>query len=278
MSDKKVWFVTGASKGFGYDLVSSLLQKGNRVIATSRTIEKLTHLEKGNPDFLALTMDLINEQNVMDAIQKGIAHFGKIDVVVNNAGYGLFGTLEEFSTTEIKNCFDVNVFGVIHVSKAIIPHFRMQKSGMLLNIASVSGSVSGIGSGVYSATKAAVIQLSEALSAELDEFGVKVIAVCPGGFRTDFLDTTSLVTAQRELEEYTAVRARVKRLRELNKGQGGDPKKAVEVFIQLAEMPNPPTRIYMGSDALRMMDAKINSVVDNINQHRSISVSTDVDL
>ena len=278
MSDKKVWFVTGASKGFGYDLVSSLLQKGNRVIATSRTIEKLTHLEKGNPDFLALTMDLTNEQNVMDAIQKGIAHFGKIDVVVNNAGYGLFGTLEEFSTTEIKNCFDVNVFGVIHVSKAIIPHFRMQKSGMLLNIASVSGSVSGIGSGVYSATKAAVIQLSEALSAELDEFGVKVIAVCPGGFRTDFLDTTSLVTAQRELEEYTAVRARVKRLRELNTGQGGDPKKAVEVFIQLAEMPNPPTRIYMGSDALRMMDAKINSVVDNINQHRSISVSTDVDL
>ena len=278
MSDKKVWFVTGASKGFGYDLVCSLLKKGNRVIATSRAIEKLRSLEKDNPDMLALQLDVSNAHHVQEVIQKGISHFGKIDVVVNNAGFGLFGTLEEFSLTEIKNCFDVNVFGVIHVAKAILPHFRKQQSGMIMNIASVSGSVSGVGSGVYSATKSAVIQISEALSAELDEFGVKVIAVCPGGFRTDFLDSSSLMTANHPLNEYTAVRARVKRLGELNKQQGGDPKKAVEVFIQLANMSNPPSRIYMGSDALRMMDAKIKAVVDNINEHRAVSVSTDVDL
>lgn len=275
MTDKKVWFITGASKGLGFELVNSLLQKGHNVIATSRDVEKLSNLQKENANFLAISMEVIDEQNVKDAIQKGIHHFGKIDVVVNNAGYGLLGTLEELTITEIKNCFDVNVFGVINVSKAILPYFRTQHAGTIINIASVSGSVSATSTGIYSATKSAVIQISEALSSEVEEFGIKVIAVCPGGFRTDFLDKSSMVTAKNEILEYKAVRNIIARLGELNKNQGGDPKKIADVFIKLANMNNPPTRIYLGSDALRMMEKKVDSIVNNLKQNQELSISTD---
>lgn len=275
MNDNKVWFITGASKGLGFELVNSLLQKGYKVIATSRDAEKLSNLQKENANFFAVSMEVIDEQNVKDAIQKGINHFGKIDVVVNNAGYGLLGTLEELSITEIKNCFDVNVFGVINVSKAILPFFRKQHSGTIINIASVSGSVSATSTGIYSATKAAVIQISEALSSEVEEFGINVIAVCPGGFRTDFLDKSSMVTAKNELQEYKAVRNIIARFGELNKNQGGDPKKIADVFIKLSDMNNPPTRIYIGSDALRMMEKKIDSIVNSLNQNQELSISTD---
>lgn len=274
MDNSKVWFVIGASKGFGRELVTYLLQNGYRVIATSRDIAKFQSLQN-EENFLPLAMEVTNENSIANAVSKGIAHFGRIDVLVNNAGYGLLGTMEEFSDCEIRNVFDVNVFGVINVSKAILPLMRKQKSGVILNLSSISASVSVIATGIYSATKAVVLQLSEALAKETAEFGIKVIAVCPGGFRTDFLDGSSLMLPKNPLPEYNEVRDIVKRFGELNKNQGGDPKKAAKIFVQLAEMPNPPTRFYMGSDAIRMIHNKINEVNNSVASHEELSKETD---
>lgn len=272
MNDKKVWLVTGASKGLGFELVKHLLDKGYRVAATSRDASKIT-LRDDN--LFPLSMEVVNEENVKEGIDKVIKHFGKLDVVVNNAGYGLLGGIEELSDKEIRNVFDVNVFGLLNVSRAVLPIFRRQKSGRILNIASVSGSVSAPATGIYSATKAAVIQISEALAKEAEEFGVKVVAVCPGGFRTDFLDKSSMVTPENEIADYALVRNVINRFEELNKNQGGDPQKAAEVFIKLAEMEQPPLRFYMGSDALRMMAKKMDEISTSIGENKPLSHETD---
>jgi NAD(P)-dependent dehydrogenase (short-subunit alcohol dehydrogenase family) len=272
----KTWFVTGASKGLGFELVRKLLQNGSKVVATSRSVGKLEELRHQYPDsFLPLSMEVSDEKSVQNAVGQALEKFGSIDVVVNNAGYGLLGTLEELSMDEIRKCFEVNVFGVMNVSRAFLPHFRKQKSGMLINIASVSGSVAAASTGIYSATKSAVIQFSESLAAETEEFGIRVVAVCPGGFRTDFLDKTSMATPSRELQEYTLVRKVIERFGELNKNQGGDPEKAAEAFVALAALENPPSRIYLGSDALRMVDRKMNALEESIRQYQPISISTD---
>jgi short-subunit dehydrogenase len=272
MSTNKVWFITGASKGLGVELTKKLLESGHQVIATSRNADNFKSID--NPNLLPLNMELVDEESIAQAIKTAIDHFGKIDVVVNNAGYGLLGTVEELSNTEIQDIFKVNVFGLIQVSKAILPHFRARKTGQIINIASVSGSVVAPATGIYSATKAAVIQISEALHVELAEFGIKVTAVCPGGFRTDFLDKSSMVLPKNPLAEYTVVRNIISQFGQLNKNQGGDPKKAADAFIALSEMENPPARIYFGSDALRMMERKISEVQSSINQFSDLSQST----
>ncbi len=276
MNNAKVWFVTGASKGLGLELVTRLLEKGHSVIATSRNAEKLLPLQEKYKNLLPLSMEVISPDDVSKTIKKGLAHFGKIDVVVNNAGYGLLGTLEEFSEQEIKNVFAVNVFGVIHVCQAILPVFRQQQSGHIINISSVSASVAAPTTGIYSATKAAVLQLSESLSKEVEEFGIKVTVVCPGGFRTDFLDTSSMVTPSQVIKEYTLVRNVLGRYAELNKNQGGDPSKAADVFIQLTEMAQPPVRFYLGSDALRMMNKKIAEIESGITALATVSKEADI--
>lgn len=275
MNNKKAWLITGASKGLGFELTNRLLEKGHSVIATSRNADKLKHLQDKYANLLPLSMEVIEPKSIEETIAKGLEHFGRIDIIVNNAGYGLLGTLEEFSETEIKNVFDVNVFGVYNVCKAILPVFRNQKSGHILNIASVSASFAAPTTGIYSATKAAVLQLSEALAKEVEEFGIKVTAICPGGFRTDFLDKSSMMTPKNRIEGYTLVNHVLDRYAELNKNQGGDPKKAADVFIQLTEMENPPTRFYLGSDALRMMDKKLNEVQSSIDENEQLSKQAD---
>ncbi len=275
MSETKVWLVTGASKGLGHELIIHLLNNGYRVIATSRDSQKMQQLQKLHKNLLAISMDVTNAENVNREIHKAVEYFGRIDVVVNNAGYGLLGTLEELSDKEIRNVFDVNVFGVMNVTKAVLPILREQQVGHIINIASISGSVSSAATSIYSATKAAIIQLSEGLSKELEEFGIKVTVVCPGGFRTDFLDKSSLVTPGNEIGEYTLVRKIIDRYATLNQNQGGDPKKAAAVFRKLTEMQNPPKRLYLGSDALRMIGNKINEITEYLNEYKDLSQETD---
>lgn len=277
MEQNKTWLVTGASKGLGFELVHKLLLTGHNVIATSRTVEKLQTLQAEFPNsLLPLSMEVIDEESVKASIEQAINHFGRIDVVVNNAGYGLLGTLEELSMSEIKNCFDVNVFGVINVSKAILPFFRAQKLGLIINIASVSGSVSGISTGIYSATKSAVLQLSEALASEVQELGIRVIAICPGGFRTDFLDKSSMKTPSSIIQDYQLVHQVMNNYGQLNKNQGGDPKKAADIFLKLADMPQIPSRLYLGTDALRMMQRKLNQTVNDIQTYQELTSYTDI--
>jgi short-subunit dehydrogenase len=279
MSKNNTWFVTGASKGFGLLLVQQLLENGNRVVATSRNIDALNELAaQFGEQFLPLSVQITDEVDVNLAMKKAIQHFGTIDVLVNNAGYGLFGTMEELSMTEIRDMFDVNVFGVMHVSKAILPHFREKKSGTILNIASIAGSYTAVSLGLYSATKAAVIQFTEALKMEVEEFGIRVSAVCPGGFRTDFLDSSSMQTAQNPIDDYTAVRNTIARYSSLNKMQGGDPDKFPKFIMDLTELEVLPSRIYVGSDALRTIARRLGEISQSVDEHRDMSSSTDFDV
>ena len=279
MSKNNTWFVTGASKGFGLLLVQQLLENGNRVVATSRNIDSFNALAtQFGEKFLPLSVQITDEADVNRAMTKAIQHFGAIDVLVNNAGYGLFGTMEELSMKEIRDMFDVNVFGVMHVSKAILPHFREKKSGTILNIASIAGSYTAVSLGLYSATKAAVIQFTEALKMEVEEFGIRVSAVCPGGFRTDFLDSSSMQTAQNPIDDYTAVRNTIARYSSLNKMQGGDPDKFPMFIMDLTELEVLPSRIYVGSDALRTIARRLSEISQSVDEHRDMSDSTDFDV
>lgn len=182
MNEKKVWFVTGASKGLGLTLAKKLLEEGFRVAATSRSAEALIKAvgDKSN-DFLPLEMDLLNEKSVSDAVRKTLDAFGEINVVVNNAGYGQFGTLEELSDEEARQNFDVNVFGVLNVIRSVMPHLRTKRSGHIFNVSSIGGYTANFpGCGIYCATKFAVAALTESLAAESKTFGVKATVVYPG--------------------------------------------------------------------------------------------------
>lgn len=253
-----------------------LLESGHRVVATSRNIDALKALSDQYGDqILPLSMQVTDEADVQEKIARAIAHFATIDVLVNNAGYGLFGTMEELSMQEIRDMYDVNVFGVILVSRALLPHFRQNKSGTILNIASVAGSYTGAALGLYSSTKAAVIQFTEALKAEVQEFGIEVCAVCPGGFRTDFLDSSSMTLAKNPIEDYTLVRNNIARYSTLNHQQGGDPKKFPQFVMDLMKLDELPARIYVGSDALRMMGRRLDEISTSIENHKNLSESTD---
>lgn len=277
MSTKKVWFVTGASKGLGLTLVKSLLQEGYRVAATSRTIEALEREVKMSDDFLPLQADVADEKSVKVAIARAIDTFGGIDVVVNNAGYGQLGTIEETTDKEARDNFNANVFGVMNVIRHVMPHFRARQSGHVINISSIAGFLGTFpGWGIYNATKFAVAGLTEALSAEVKSQGVKATIVYPGYFKTNFLLKGSLQFAANPISEY-------KEARDLDRvhtdqipgNQPGDPSKAAQAFIKLLETENPPLHFFMGSDSFGMANAKIEIVKNELSSTERLSKSTD---
>ncbi|ANI88233.1 short-chain dehydrogenase/reductase [Arachidicoccus ginsenosidimutans] len=277
MDTKKVWLVTGASKGLGLSLVKNLIENGYRVAATSRKAQSMIDAigEYDAKQFLPLEVDLTSEKSIQEAVEKTVHHFGKIDVLVNNAGYGIGGAVEELNEQEIKDSFDVNVFAVIKTMQSAMPYFREQKSGHIINISSIAGFAPGAGWSVYAATKFAIIGLSEVMADDVRELGVKVTVVAPGAFRTAFISKESLVYAAKEIEEYKAIRESHKRFNALDGVQIGDPNKAAQVFIDLAENPNPPVRLYLGSDAYNRATAKINLLTNELESNKTISFSTD---
>lgn len=278
MTTKKVWFVTGASKGLGLTLVKRLLAEGHSVAATSRNISELQKvISEENSAFLPLEVDLINEESVAKAVSKSIEKFGKLDVIVNNAGYGQLGTLEETSDLESRQNFDTNVFGSLNIIRKTMPHLRKQKSGFIINIASIGGLTGEFpGWGIYCATKFAVVGFTEALSAEVKEFGINATVVYPGYFRTDFLTGGSLRTPKNEIEEYTVARQiQAAHEKEINGNQQGDPEKAALALIDLSEMENPPLHLVLGSDAFSIAGNKLNALQNEINEFKTLSTSTD---
>lgn len=278
---KKVWFVTGASKGLGLALVQKLIWNGYRVAATSRSIESLEKaIGETSDNFLPLQMNLTNEADVTKAIQATIDHFGAIDVVVNNAGYGLTGALEELTDAEVRENFEINVFGSLNVIRAAMPHLRTQGSGHILNIASVGGFTGNFpGWGIYCATKFAVHGFTESLAAEIQEFGVHATVVSPGYFRTEFLTSGSMGKPATELEAYTKVRA-IQKLHEdeINHNQPGDPDKAADVLIHVTEMKYPPLHLFLGEDAYQMADIKMEAMKKDLEALRSLATRTNFSL
>ena len=276
-STENVWFVTGASKGLGLSLVKRLLNEGYKVAATSRSLKDLENAVGNHTNFLPLTVDLLNEQSVADAVSKTINKFGSLDIVVNNAGYGMVGALEELSDAESRQNFDVNVFGSLNVIRQAMPYLRKRQSGHIFNISSVAGFTGGFpGFGIYCATKFAVTGFTESLAIEAKPFGVKVTLVLPGYFRTNFLESDSLAVPRNQMEEYSDVRAiQTAHQDEIRGNQPGDPEKGVAAIIQAADAPNPPLYLFLGSDSLQFSRQKIDMVENEIDTWKEVTASTD---
>ena len=255
----KVWFVTGASKGFGLSLVKQLLALGQLVAATSRNIEELkTAVGAHQGNLLPLQVNLDNEASVSDALQTTHEIFGRIDVVVNNAGYGIGGSIEELSDAETRLSFDINVFGTLNVIRKAMPYLRMQQSGHIINLSSIAGIAPATGWAIYAATKFSVIGLSEVLAEDVRSFGIKVTVVAPGAFRTNFLNSDSVVMTNNPIAEYREVRDNHARYLQMDGQQAGDPEKAASAMIQLAYEENPPLYLLLGSDAYERAMRKLD--------------------
>lgn len=277
MDTKKVWLVTGASKGLGLSLVKRLLNEGYKVAATSRTVESLEKEVGTSANFLPLEVNVTDEKSVSQAIAKTLETFGTIDVVVNNAGYGQLGTLEELSDKEARQNFDTNVFGLLNVMRNVMPHLRNKKSGHIINISSIAGFLGAFpGWGIYNATKFAVAGLTEAFSAEASSLGIKATIVYPGYFKTNFLLQGSLRLAEKPIAEYKEARElELVHDTQIIGNQPGDPEKAALAFIQLAESENPPLHFFMGSDSFGMANNKIGILQNELSANETLSKSTD---
>lgn len=277
MNAKKVWFVTGASSGLGLSLVKKLLSNGFRVVATTRNIPSLIE-EVGGPSssFLPLEVQLTDQGSVQSAVETSIAHFGRIDVVVNNAGYAQIGTLEELSDQEARENFDVNVFGALNVIRAVMPHLRKQRSGQIFNISSVGGLYGSFaGWGIYCSTKFALAGFTEALAEEAKEFGVKVTVVYPGYFRTNFLGKGSVRTPKNPILEYTSARqSEMAHLNSISGSQPNDPEKSADVLISMSNEENPPVHFLLGVDTIDLLNAKNILVNTDVEKWKAFTLST----
>lgn len=259
MKKIRTWFITGASKGFGLSLVRQLLEAGQNVAATSRDLNALkAAVGLTVPNFLPLEVDLANEDNVGCALHQTNVAFNGIDVVINNAGYGIGGSIEELSDRETRDCFEINVFGTLNVIRTVMPYLRAQMSGHIINISSIAGITATSGWSVYAATKFSVVGLSEVLAQDVAEFGVKVTVVAPGAFRTNFLNAESINIAQHRIGDYTAVHSAQDLMLQKDGRQDGDPEKAAAAIIELAHMENPPLYLLLGDDAYHRAMAKLD--------------------
>ncbi|TRX54346.1 SDR family oxidoreductase [Fulvivirga sp. M361] len=279
MSKNKVWLVTGASKGLGLILVKKLLSSNYRVAATSRTVASLIdEIGDVSDSFFPIEMDVTSDNNVKGSINKVVDHFGTIDVVVNNAGFGQIGTLEELSDGEAKNSFDVNVFGCLNVIRHATPILRKQESGHIFNISSIGGYIGNFpGFGVYCATKFAVSGFTEALAEEMKGFGVNVTLVYPGYFRTNFLSKGSVKTPVNPIEAYSIAReSEQAHLNQINGNQPNDPEKAAEVMIAVSEQEAPLVHLFLGKDAYQYAGTKIDLIQKEMEGNEALGTSTEI--
>lgn len=277
MNASKVWYVTGASQGLGLALVKQLLTNGYRVAATSRKAETLNQAVGVNDPvlFLPLAVDLGNIDSIRSSVKETLFHFGTIDVLVNNAGYGMAGTLEETDEQDIINILNVNVLATLNVTKIVLPVMRQQKSGYIINMGSVAGFVGAPGWSVYSATKAAIAAFSEVLALDVKEFGIGVTVVEPSGFRTGFLTEKSLAFTESRIDGYQAVKDTQERYLAANGKQPGDPDKAAEILISLAERNDPPVHLLLGADAYNRAIEKIARLHEEMIKWRTTTSSAD---
>lgn len=276
--DKQVWLITGASKGLGLNLAKRLLKEGHRVAATSRNKGALIDaIGPQNENFLPLEVNLSSEASLNAAVATIVSQFKTIDVLVNNAGYGQGGSVEEVTDEEVRKNYEVNVFGLLNVTRAVLPVMRKQKSGHVMNISSVGGYVSAFaGWGIYCSTKFAVSGITEALHADVKDLGIKVTLVYPGYFRTNFLDQDSMMLPSKPIADYTASKASMDHhVNSINHNQPGDPEKFSTAVIQIAKEATPPLHLFLGTDALQMAKTKLESFSAEVDTWKQTSTSTD---
>jgi NAD(P)-dependent dehydrogenase (short-subunit alcohol dehydrogenase family) len=275
-SNHRVWFITGTSQGFGRELVRAALHRGDSVIATSRNPRAVAAAFSEAADrLLTASMDLRDAAQISSLVERAIARFGRIDVLVNNAGYGVTGAVEEASETQIADIYDTNVFGLLRVTRAVLPYLRKQHSGHIVNLSSIGGLTGMPGWGIYNSTKFAVEGLSEALAAELAPLGIGVTIVEPGPFRTDFLGG-SLEKAAHVLPDYevTAGKTRAGAV-ERNGKQLGDPAAAADAIVQAVTSPDPPLHLLLGKFAYERFHQKLDAFRSEMESWRELTLATD---
>jgi NAD(P)-dependent dehydrogenase (short-subunit alcohol dehydrogenase family) len=268
----KTWFITGTSRGLGALITEAVLASGDTVVATARD----PSTDTDHPRLLKLALDVTSEEQARAAAATAIEKLGRIDVLVNNAGYGLLGAVEEASAVEVERVFATNVFGLLNVTRAVLPHMRKRRSGHIINISSIGGYASYAGWGVYCATKFAVEGLTEALSIELAPLGIHATVVEPGAFRTDFLTAQSMSSTATRIDDYaeTAGNTRTSAAAR-NHQQPGDPRRLAQAIVQLAAEREPPKRLPLGSDTVARIEEKNRHVERELDLWRAVSMSTD---
>ncbi|TDV53093.1 MULTISPECIES: oxidoreductase [Pseudomonas] len=272
----RTWFITGASRGFGSLIAERALRAGDAVIATARNPQDITDRLGEQPNLLAVRLDVTREEEAHQAVAEGIKRFGRIDVLINNAGFGVLGAVEETSASETERLFATNVFGLLNVTRAVLPHMRAQRSGRVINISSIGGYQAYMGWGVYGSTKFAVEGITEALHQELAPLGIQATVVEPGFFRTDFLDEQSLIKTRLELADYDETVGKMRAFAEAaNHAQPGDPQKFAEAMLALVNAPNPPQRLALGSDTVARIEAKNRLVAQELAEWNELALSTD---
>ncbi|MGJ8526467.1 3-phenylpropionate-dihydrodiol/cinnamic acid-dihydrodiol dehydrogenase [Halomonadaceae bacterium LMG 33818] len=278
MSDKqkRVWLVTGCSTGFGRELAKQLIERNENVVVTARKPDQIADLIQGHGHHvLGLELDVTDASSIENTVRQTLSRFGRIDVLVNNAGYGYQSSIEEGDEREIRAQFDANVFGLFALTRAVLPTMRKERSGHILNITSVAGLVGFAGSGYYAATKHAVEGFSSALSAEVDHLGIKVTCVEPGPFRTDWAGR-SLRQTKTAIHEYSDTVG--KRLAATSDGSGkqaGDPVRAASAMIKLVDEPNPPLHLVLGNFGVDAVSKRLHETLREIDDWREVSIATD---
>jgi NAD(P)-dependent dehydrogenase (short-subunit alcohol dehydrogenase family) len=274
---KKVWFITGASRGFGLEIAKAALAAGDKVAATVRSKpEQLAAHLQNHPDLLVVILDVAKEEQAKAAVSEAIAHFGKIDILVNNAGYGMVAAVEEASDAETRKQYDTNVFGLLNVTRAVLPYLRKQRSGHVINVSSLFGYGAIPGWGLYGSTKYAVEGLSEGLAVELAPLGIHVTAVAPGLFSTDFLSPDSYTTARNIIDDYAATVGPMRNgADKLHGAQPGDPAKLAQVILRLVNTENPPVHLPIGKDAVGMYREMAAKTGQEVEIWAEISSGTD---
>lgn len=274
-----VWFITGASRGFGAEIVEKALAAGHSVVATARDPQAIAaRFPDGGDRLLGVALDVLDESAAAAAVESAVQQFGRIDIVVNNAGRGLLAAVEEATDAASRAVFDTNVFGTLNVLRAVLPRLRAQRSGRIINLSSIGGFIGSTGWGVYCATKFAVEGFSEALAKEVEPLGISVTIVEPGYFRTDFLDASSLSTEAGVIDDYAQTAGATRQhATDVNHAQPGDPVKAAAAIVNIATAERPPLRIQLGRDSFTAVAAKLEFVAAEQQTWRDLSVSTDHD-
>ena len=275
----KTWFITGASRGLGAAIARAALDAGDRVIVTARRRETVAETFGEDSDtVLSLSLDVTDPLQIAAAVEAAIARFGRIDVLVNNAGYGHLGLFEETRPEDARVQFDTNVFGLFDMTRAVLPIMRRQRSGHVFNISSIGGLVGGESGSIYCASKFAVEGFTESVAAEVKPFGIRMTIVEPGFFRTDFLDARSVRHADNPIADYAEASAAIRAFYDARShNQAGDPAKLGQALVSLANADNPPVRWSAGTDAIAVVEGKAAGLKAELDAWRDLSASTDGD-
>ncbi|MDQ6787747.1 MAG: oxidoreductase [Acidobacteriota bacterium] len=276
MSEKKVWFITGCSTGFGRELAKHLLENDYRVVVTARDVEKVRDLVEINEEnAFAVALDVTDKAQVSEAVEQAEKHFGKIDVLVNNAGFGYFGAIEESDEREVRAMFEANFWGLAEMTRAVLPKMRERKNGFIVNISSIGGLVGFPGVGYYNATKFAVNGFSESLQKELQPLGIKVMIVEPSGFRTDWAGRSANEATNAIADYAETAGANQAAIRGYSGNQPGDPVRAAKAIVAAVEAENAPINLLLGRAALKGARLKLDNLKREFDAWADVSEGAD---